>query len=84
MASNKAVLEETLVENNLKDSPWQIYNMDESGMPLAPKPLNTIHEKGTKSAFAMTSSTKTQITMCKCCRAMFAPHGDLGLEATET
>ena len=73
MASNRAVLdhyfdllEETLVENNLKDSPCQIYNMDESGMPLAPKPLKTIHEKGTKNAFTMTSSAKTQITIVTC------------------
>ena len=77
MASNRAVLdhyfdllEETLVENNLKDSPCQIYNMDESGMPLAPKPLKTIHEKGTKNAFAMTSSMKTQITIVACVNAV--------------
>ena len=30
------LLKDTLIENNLLNSPSQIYNMDESGMPKAP------------------------------------------------
>ena len=38
------ILEETLWENELNDAPERIYNMDETGMALDPKPLKTIHE----------------------------------------
>ena len=31
-------LEETLMAHNLSNTPGQIYNMDESGMPLDPRP----------------------------------------------
>ena len=34
------MLEETLAENDLIDKPCRIFNMDESGVPLAPKPPN--------------------------------------------
>ena len=32
------LLEVTLKENNLEDCPGQIYNMDETGIPLDPRP----------------------------------------------
>ena len=34
------LLKKTLEENNLKNSPQWIYNVDESGVPLDPKGLN--------------------------------------------
>ena len=36
------LLESTLTENSLIDYPGQIYNMDETGMPLDPRPPNII------------------------------------------
>ena len=36
------LLEETLRENCLMDKPYQILNMDETGMPLDAKPVKTI------------------------------------------
>lgn len=76
LASSRAVidhyfdlLEETLSENGLSDRPYQIFNMDESGMPLAPKPPKTIHKKGSKIAVSLTSSTKDQITVVCCVNA---------------
>ena len=40
------LLGETLHENDLLDKPGQIFNMDESGMPLDPKLPKTVHMKG--------------------------------------
>ena len=42
------LLEETVEENELMGKPGQIYNMDETGLPLDPKPPRTIHLKGTR------------------------------------
>ena len=36
------LLEETLQKNNLSECPAQIYNMDETGMPLDPRPPNVV------------------------------------------
>ena len=42
------LLESTLTENSLIDSPGQIYNMDKTGMPLDPRPPNIIAKSGQK------------------------------------
>ena len=42
------MLEETLTKYKLKDKPVQIYNCDESGMPLEFKLSKIIAEKGAK------------------------------------
>lgn len=42
------LLEETLKEHNLLVNPAQIYNVDESGMPLDPKAPNIVAVRGTK------------------------------------
>ena len=39
------LLESTLMENGLEDCPGQIYNMDETGMPLDPRPPNITAKK---------------------------------------
>ena len=64
------LLEETLVENELMSRPGQIYNMDETGLPLDPKPPKTVHVKGTKKAIASTSGDKSQITAVGCVNAV--------------
>ena len=43
-----SLLKATLEEHRILDCPSQIYNMDESGMPLDHKPSKVIARKGTK------------------------------------
>jgi len=42
------LLEDTLKENGLMHSPSQIFNVDESGMPLDPKAPSILAKRGTK------------------------------------
>ncbi len=46
------------MDNNLMDSSMQIFNMDETGMPLDPKPGKVITVCGVKHAMSITSGTK--------------------------
>lgn len=76
MASNCVVLdhyfdmlEETLFVNNLTDHPGLVFNMDETGMPLNPKPPKTVHAKGDKNPFSVCGDTKAQITVVGCVSA---------------
>lgn len=63
------LLEETLLKNELKDCPCQIFNMDESGMPLDPKSMKTIHVRGDPNPVTTTSGNKAQITVVACVSA---------------
>jgi len=63
-------LEDTLKEHNLFDSPEQIYNMDESGMPLDPGPSNVIAKRGQKKVCYRVSGKKEQITILGCANAL--------------
>ena len=44
------ILENTLQENDLYAFPSQAFNMDEQGMSLDCKPLETTHREGAKSS----------------------------------
>ena len=59
-------LESTFTENSLIDSPGQIYNMDETGMPLDPRPPNIIAKSGQKKVNYRQSGKKEQITVIEC------------------
>ena len=63
------ILEDTMEENCLTDQPFLIFNMDETGLALEPKPLKTVTLKGCKHPSAVTSGTKQQITVVGCVRA---------------
>ena len=63
------LLDDTLTKFGLKDKPAQIYNCDESGMPLEFKLPKIIAGKGTKKVRQCTSGTKTQITILACANA---------------
>jgi len=63
------LLQETLDKYNLKDKPSQIYNCDESGMPLEHKPPRIVSAKGTRKVRQISSGNKTQITILGCCNA---------------
>jgi len=54
--------------NKLEDRPGQIFNMDESGVPLDPKAPRLIFQKGS-SACALGSGDKSQITVVACASA---------------
>ena len=53
-------------ENDLQDKPCQIFNMDETGMPLDPQPLKCVVYRGEKNPVNLSSGDKTQITVAAC------------------
>ena len=62
------LLEETIKENGLDGRPGQIFNMDESGIPLDPKSPKLVFEKGCHAS-CVTTGDKTQITIVACVSA---------------
>ena len=63
------LLEDTLKEHNLLHNPAQIYNVDESGMPLDPKAPNMVTQRGKKKVRYRSSGRKGQITVIACANA---------------
>ena len=63
------MLEEVLMENDLLDHPCQIFNMDESGMPLDPPHVKCVSKRGERNPVAPSSGDKTQITVVACVNA---------------
>ena len=57
------LLETTLKDNNLLHSPGQIYNVDETGVPLDPKLPNVIVRTGSKKVRYKTTGKKSQVTV---------------------
>ena len=64
------LLEATLQEYDLLGKPGQIFNLDESGFPLNPKPLKGVFDKGTKNPSAYCTGDKAQITVLACVNAI--------------
>jgi hypothetical protein len=64
------VLKDVLEEHNLFDKPGQIYNVDESGMPLDHRPPKVLATKGQKKVRYRTSGNKSQITVIGCVNAL--------------
>ena len=63
------LLEETLNVHGLMNSPGQLYNMDESGIPLDSRPPNVIAKRGQKKVRYRTAGNKDQITVIGCANA---------------
>ena len=61
-----ALLKETLEKHDLMEKPSQIYNCDESGMPLEHKMPKTVAQKGTKKVRQRSSGNKAQISILAC------------------
>ena len=59
----------TLEENNLMHKPGQIFNTDETGIPLDPSKPLIASVKGQKHPRSITSGNKGQITVLSCCNA---------------
>ena len=51
------------MDNNLMDMPTQIFNVDETGMPLDHRSSKVITVRGVKHAISITSDDKSQITV---------------------
>ena len=62
------LLEQTLVENDLRGKSGQIFNMDKSEMPLDPKSPKVVVERGSVAA-AVGSGNKSQVTIVGCVNA---------------
>ena len=60
------LLETVMEENNLRDKPGQLYNIDETGMPLDPPKLRVCAKKGQKKVRQCGSGNKAQITVVSC------------------
>lgn len=58
----KEYFEKSLKENNLMNNPSQIYNVNESGMPLDHHPPKVVALKEKKKIWSRTSGNKSQIT----------------------
>lgn len=59
-----------LIKHNLMDKPSNIYNVDETGLPLNNKPGFVLAEKGSKDVHYLTSGEKGEsITAIVCCNA---------------
>jgi len=56
--------------HGIKDKPSQIYNCDESGIPLEYKLPKIFGLRGMKKVRQCTSGTKTQITILACARQL--------------
>ena len=63
------LLEQTLKEHDILCKPSQIFNLDETGMPLDPTPPKVVTLKGTKHATSVTTGDKAQVTVLGCCSA---------------
>ena len=62
-------LERALEENGLTDKPCQIFNMDETGVPLDPNPLKIVTWRGHKNPAQVSSGSKGQVTVVGCVSA---------------
>ena len=63
------LLKHTLTDNKLLDRPAQIFNCDETGLPLDQTPLYVVAAKGQKHPRSVVASTKKQITVLACANA---------------
>jgi len=63
------LLEKTMTENDPLDKPCQIYNVDETGLPLDPKASQLIFQQGERNPAAVSSGNKAQITVVGCVSA---------------
>jgi hypothetical protein len=64
------LLEDTLKEHNLLNSPSRIYNVDETGIPLDPRPPNIVTRRGIKKVRNRVTGRKGQVTVVGCGNAM--------------
>jgi len=59
----------TLDEYELNEKPCQLFNIDETGLPLSPRPLKMICQIGSKTPSCIESGNKSQVTVVGCVSA---------------
>ena len=59
----------TVDEYNLNEKPCQLFNIDETGLPLSPKPLKMVCKAGSKNPSCLESENKSQVTIVGCVSA---------------
>ena len=64
-----SLLEETIEKYGLVNDPALIFNIDESGFPLDPKPLKSVFKRGEKNPCSITAGNKSQMTIVACVSA---------------
>ena len=60
------LLHETIEANGLTHRPGQMFNCDETGMPLCHKPPKVVAGVGQRHPYAVTSGDRSQITIMAC------------------
>ena len=60
------LLEEVLVQNNILNKPSQIFNFDETGVPLSFSPPRVLARKGQKYVYSVRTGDKSQVTVLAC------------------
>ena len=63
------LLQQTIDENGLTHRPAQVFNCDESGLPLTHRPPKVVAQVGQKHPYVVTSGDKAQITILACANA---------------
>ena len=63
------LLEDVLEKNDLLGEACQIFNMDETGMPLDAPHVKIVAQKGDRNPIAPSSGDKTQVTVVACVSA---------------
>ena len=59
----------TMEEYDLLQKPCHLFNIDETGLPISPKPLKMVCRKGSKNPCCIDSGDKSQITVVGCVSA---------------
>ena len=63
------LLHNVLIEHDMLDKPVQLYNMDETGMPIDARPLNVVAKKKKKVRYRK-AGNKSQVTVVGCVNAV--------------
>ena len=63
------LLKDTLDEHDFLSHPERIYNMDETGIPIEPRPPKIVARKGKKKIRYRTTGNKSQTTVIGCASA---------------
>lgn len=64
-----SILEETMTKYSLSEDPALVFNMDETGFPLDPKPPKSVFSRGEKNPCYVSAGNKSQITVIGCVSA---------------
>ena len=64
------LIKKVLEENDPMDKPAQLYNMDETGMPLEHRAPIIVTKKGKKNVRYRSTGNKAQITVVSCINAI--------------